>query len=1220
MPRMLWRDCLTQKEFEAYAFTPKDIERQEIMFEIIHTEADYVRDLILVREVFVKPLRHLQVIPEACIDRLFANLEAILPIHECIKKDFLNRQQEQYPVLHGLADVLLPWVHELHIYSDYLCNQAESLRLMAELIQTNEKFEHFYKDRHHKPECRGLGLDAFLILPFQRLLKYPLFLKNLLGATPEDHPDYKMTQGVIMQFEALITKIQQEKQQADRIDSLRFMESCVKGLEEYTLVHPHRRIMREGTLFRVKAQIMPRSRNDPHGAVDIRVAPHHLSPVYIILFNDMLLVTRLRSRRSSGLAMASLVKGASLNSNETTPTESDPSSARGSASLPSGTSGSSPPAPPPPSILANYSAGKTSPPKYALVCPPATLVSVHNVEDDSESGLVHAFRCYVACHDKTEMFVLRCNSRDDKIEWIRAFNATLNDHLTARAHALGDSPNGGNLLNQLQRWSLADPPASPSDNRQDERAVASSATGSGPASKSRPLSIASGIMAAPRWLDLSRINRSSGVNNHNATSDSLTPTASPGSPIPSPSFILQAPSPPLPSSASITPPILAGPPIPQVGRPRAASCVGLGSSAPHSSLFANGGGGSGLLPSSPLAPSTPGIGSGGNALLLSNGGHYRSGIRPATVVGGTGSYFSPTAPPVRGDKKSTKASQFLLSSVKKLRLPTADAYAMRKFRKQLQDYGREDRPQSASGNGKKSIESPRRPAGSEPRSADAVLPSRNIHRSTSQLLNQQGVEGHPVIRPEDVQVRYRRSQSIIEGGLGYLPALSPSLASPAEEPQNFGPCPPRPRNHDQFHHRRFPSCDQALFPFPSIPLDPFVNESVLDTETWLHSQAALESVPKPSQPTNPHSPPLLSSAIAPPASTTHTSTVPSGHSSQLHPPIIYPLRTQSLKPSLRVHSNPLPRMGEVASVTRPSSASITPSTSGTSSLASSPAIQAKVPVQFQPLQRGQLPIVRLDRLPEAPSECDLYSSSPEDGGPAMACLPAGLVALRSSTTSSAAGDDQRRPRDSACAVNSSDPSVDSSTSSPTLATTTPTVQLSPTNLLYFAAAGGRASPPLSEPRSFLESSLIRPASQHSLASTATRTSTSPSVPSASNNSINSGAVTAGIANYSYLHKASSYLSRPSGLSKPLPIPPRTASTSPSTSASFLPGFSPIEAALMGPCMAVSPKPVYHPAQRVARTMKDYYGNIVSIPAPGGDSASPTMTAATPMLGKTAVRE
>lgn len=40
------------------------------------------------------------------------------------------------------------------------------------------------------PEVRNLELDAFLILPLQRLCKYPLFLRQLINETPEHDPGH----------------------------------------------------------------------------------------------------------------------------------------------------------------------------------------------------------------------------------------------------------------------------------------------------------------------------------------------------------------------------------------------------------------------------------------------------------------------------------------------------------------------------------------------------------------------------------------------------------------------------------------------------------------------------------------------------------------------------------------------------------------------------------------------------------------------------------------------------------------------------------------------------------------------------------------------------------------------------------------------------------------------------------------------------------------------
>ncbi|KAJ1961158.1 hypothetical protein IWQ62_003963 [Dispira parvispora] len=781
MPRMLWRDCLTKKEFEAYGFSAKDIERQELMFELVHTEADYVRDLLLIQRVFIEPLRHLQVLSDAELEGLFVNIEEILPIHECIKRTLLQRQQEQYPILQGVSDILLPWVHELRVYSTYLCHQTQALRLMSELIQTNEKFAHFHKQRQKHAECRGLVLDAFLMLPFQRLLKYPLLLKNLLQVTPTDHPDHEMTQGVLFRFESLIAKIQAEKQQADRMDSLYCIQHSIKGLDGYPLVHPRRSLVRDGTVYRVKVQSNPQGRGDTS---ELRVSPHNLSPLHILLFNDLVLVLRSRGKRSSGLAVASLVKGDSqltdaegLSKPLSTPATPSPSKVEvGIHSLST-------------SLLSNFSASKTNRSKYTLTYPPATLVSVHGIEDDPSAGFRHGIQIYFTYLDTTEMLVFRCANAEDKEDWLRSLRQVAGQHLAHRGELIAHTAERSSLGTKVRpqsragsRWTLTEPTGSPSSVPVGALRTRESASPVVTA-RSRPLSVAGNLSL--KWLE----------GGHNQRSESPTPHASPSS---RPPLLSHNSSPPLPVDSS----------TPRVQRSRASSCASVIPAAPRHHLGAT------RIPSDT-----------GPLTRASSSSVPSPSLQPIPLRHpkglSMGNNHNGVLSTPKGEKAPSKAQNLLLS-VKKLRfLPNSDAYAMRKFRKQLQDYGREDRsvPKECEHAGKKYSGNALRSQVSAP----VILTSKGSHKLTTQdtgLLPLSNGQRHCPVDPIPGGTK---------GTLYPWPAASESGASPSPVEWNGD----IKDSSSAVEHSPLP-LDRKLTS-STIPLDPFSDEPSFITDDWLHS-------------------------------------------------------------------------------------------------------------------------------------------------------------------------------------------------------------------------------------------------------------------------------------------------------------------------------------------------------------------------------------------------
>ncbi|PIA17049.1 hypothetical protein COEREDRAFT_97000 [Coemansia reversa NRRL 1564] len=225
--RMLWREGFTPHEIESSAMNAKEVKRQEVIFEIIHTEADYVKDLRIMVEVLMEPLSSLRIVDATQAELMFGNVMEILALHEEINAAFMERQRQQYPVVWDISDVLQPFVGRLRVYARYICNQDKALALVAELRRTSNNFAVFWRERQQRPECRGLPMESFLALPFQRLLKYPLLLRTLLGATEGWSQQYANGTAVAEQVDAWIGRIQDARA---RMDSFACIEALARAI------------------------------------------------------------------------------------------------------------------------------------------------------------------------------------------------------------------------------------------------------------------------------------------------------------------------------------------------------------------------------------------------------------------------------------------------------------------------------------------------------------------------------------------------------------------------------------------------------------------------------------------------------------------------------------------------------------------------------------------------------------------------------------------------------------------------------------------------------------------------------------------------------------------------------------------------------------------------------------------------------------------------------
>ena len=111
--------------------------------------------------------------------------------------------------------------HMEKVYSDYLKNHdAANQKLQA--LQKNDKVRVWLN------ECRTYAhdlttawdLDSLLVKPVQRILKYPLLLKELLEVTAENHPDFNALDVAAREMVGVSVRINEMKKRADIVEQV----------------------------------------------------------------------------------------------------------------------------------------------------------------------------------------------------------------------------------------------------------------------------------------------------------------------------------------------------------------------------------------------------------------------------------------------------------------------------------------------------------------------------------------------------------------------------------------------------------------------------------------------------------------------------------------------------------------------------------------------------------------------------------------------------------------------------------------------------------------------------------------------------------------------------------------------------------------------------------------------------------------------------------------
>ena len=270
--RLLWVDYMGGHEaVEKLNLSKKEIKRQEVIYEIITTEQDYLNDLTLICDVYVNPLKKNKLVRPKDHAILFSNIEILQPVNMEILKSFLKRQEEN-KVIEQVADVFIRMSDYLKMYTMYCSNHPYSLMKLQNLRQ-NKAIAKFLDQCAQLPESKNLGLGYFLIKPVQRVCKYPLLLRELLRNTEETHPDYENLSKALPKIETVVAIINEGARHTENVHKMIDLQN--RFSTRINIIGPSRTMMKSGTIA-------------------VKNVYNEIKTREVFLFNDMLIISKMQ--------------------------------------------------------------------------------------------------------------------------------------------------------------------------------------------------------------------------------------------------------------------------------------------------------------------------------------------------------------------------------------------------------------------------------------------------------------------------------------------------------------------------------------------------------------------------------------------------------------------------------------------------------------------------------------------------------------------------------------------------------------------------------------------------------------------------------------------------------------------------------------------------------------------------------------------------------------
>ncbi|CAE6417885.1 unnamed protein product [Rhizoctonia solani] len=169
--------------------------RQEVIWQVVKKEEQYVQDLDTIVEIFIRPLREarpaiIQGDVNQFIDMVFGN---ILDIRECNRRllEVMRvRQREQQPVIQQIGDVFLTAAAEFRVvYPLYIGQLPIAEKTVKDESESNADFRNFLEHCSRDPRARRLDLKHFMHRPQEHLTKYTTILETILHDTEKENAD-----------------------------------------------------------------------------------------------------------------------------------------------------------------------------------------------------------------------------------------------------------------------------------------------------------------------------------------------------------------------------------------------------------------------------------------------------------------------------------------------------------------------------------------------------------------------------------------------------------------------------------------------------------------------------------------------------------------------------------------------------------------------------------------------------------------------------------------------------------------------------------------------------------------------------------------------------------------------------------------------------------------------------------------------------------------------
>ncbi|XP_030652933.1 rho guanine nucleotide exchange factor 1 isoform X3 [Nomascus leucogenys] len=287
-----WRELVPPDTL--HSLPKSQVKRQEVISELLVTEAAHVRMLRVLHDLFFQPMAECLFFSLEELQNIFPSLDELIEVHSLFLDRLMKRRQESGYLIEEIGDVLLArfdgaegsWFQK--ISSRFCSRQSFALEQLKAKQRKDPRFCAFVQEAESRPRCRRLQLKDMIPTEMQRLTKYPLLLQSI-GQNTEEPTEREKVELAAECCREILHHVNQ---------AVRDMEDLLR-LKDYQrrLDLSHLRQSSDPMLSEFKNLDITKKKLVHEGPLTWRVTKDKAVEVHVLLLDDLLLLLQRQDER-----------------------------------------------------------------------------------------------------------------------------------------------------------------------------------------------------------------------------------------------------------------------------------------------------------------------------------------------------------------------------------------------------------------------------------------------------------------------------------------------------------------------------------------------------------------------------------------------------------------------------------------------------------------------------------------------------------------------------------------------------------------------------------------------------------------------------------------------------------------------------------------------------------------------------------------------------------